>query len=129
MKPMANGKHVLVLEDNPRVIAVLQAKLPYSLTILSSRREAEEYLETHPKEMFDAVLLDRNDANDESFHDVDLSRFDPKTIIAISSVPRHNESARRLGITHTVTKEYYDIEASVERIARKLAEILPNVIP
>ncbi len=124
-------KTVLILEDNPRVltrIAMVLERLSGSLGIVfrpvsfPTYREAQDYLDMHGRS-FDLILLDRNDRDGQSYHELGLEREGAGKIISISSVPERNEEAKRRGIRKSVLKDYADLEgfaAGLETLIREM---------
>lgn len=124
---------ILAFEDNEQVLAVLreafsdfgdEAGYDIRLTSIPTVREAEGFLLTYPDETYDAVLLDRNDADGESFHTLDLARFGTDKIVSISSVPRHNAAARARGVLRAVLKDYADLPVFALKVVSEVAGIV-----
>lgn len=124
---------VLILEDNSAVLSrifqaleVLMHNLDINVEVVqfSTSAEAKEYLGTHPEQVFDLILLDKNDANGESFHDLPLEKLGVEKIISISSVPRSNDEARARGVTRVVLKDYDNPEVFAETIEAEIRDML-----
>jgi len=127
------SKAVLILEDNPAVLAVLTSVIrelaDTAGTVIhiithATVRAAAVYFAEHPGQQFDAVLLDRNDRDGASFHDLPFESLGLDKVISISSVPRHNAAALRRGAAAAVDKEYEDISAFAAAVQNELEAVL-----
>lgn len=111
---------VLVLEDDLPTLSVIMARLAsledkmgiveFAVTTLSEYTQVEEYA-NKTMHKFDIVLLDRDCKAGGSFHALDFSKYQPDTIIGISSVPDYNKQLQLRGITQTVWKDYSNLES------------------
>lgn len=111
---------VLVLEDDLSTLSVIMAHLAtledklgvveFAVTTLSEYTQVEEYA-NKTKHKFDLVLLDRDCKAGGSFHALDFGKYQPSTIIGISSVPDYNKQLQQRGITQTVWKDYSNLES------------------
>lgn len=122
---------ILILEDNDTALAVIRNVLHeisgergvvFEKFQFSTYMEAWEFLEHNPEKRFDLILLDRNDAAGESFHQLPLEDLGAEKIISISSVPWHNEAVRNRGVQRTVHKDYADPDAFAEGLKREIGK-------
>lgn len=124
---------VLVLEDDLATLSVIMARLAtlevelgiveFAVTTLSEYTQVEEYA-NKTKHKFDLVLLDRDCKAGGSFHALDFGKYQPNTIIGISSVPDYNKQLQQRGITQTVWKDYSNLEG----FGNELAVLIEQVI-
>ena len=131
-------KTILILEDDLRTLSKIMDKLsvleddqPYqfSIIILTNYLQVEQYVNDNPKASFDMILLDRDCKLGGSFHVVDLERFGPGKVIAISSVPKWNEEAKKRGVTVVVEKDYKNLDAFADALQIAVRNMLRNMPP
>lgn len=130
---MILNKTVLILEDDLRTLskilerlAVVEEDQPYdfALIVLTSYLQVQEYINDHSKTSFDIILLDRDCKLGGSFHVLDLERLGPEKVIAISSVPKWNEEAKKRGVTRVVPKDYRNLDAFASKVADEVSAML-----
>lgn len=131
-------KTILILEDDLRILSkildrlsVLEDDQPYqfSAVIFTNYLHVQQYVNDNPKAYFDMILLDRDCKLGGSFHVIDLERFGAEKVIAISSVPKWNEEAKKRGVTVVVEKDYKDREAFADTLLSEVAKMLRNMPP
>lgn len=124
---------VLVLEDdletNENILRLLreienEKEVCFSVSILSDYVEVEEYVNKNPQIRFDVLLLDRDCFLGGSFHVVNLDYFDKDKIVSISSVPKYNKDAKKLGVRRSVWKDYKNMKSFKEKLRGQLIEIV-----
>lgn len=124
---------VLVLEDDLATLSVIMAHLAsledkmgiieFAVTTLSEYTQVEDYA-NKTKHKFDLVLLDRDCKAGGSFHALDFGKYLPNTIIGISSVPDYNKQLQQRGITHTVWKDYSNLESFGDELAVLIEQVV-----
>lgn len=126
-------KKILILEDNLLVLSKLLANLevleqdqPYSLslTILTDSQQVEDYINNNPKADFDVIILDADCKINESFHILDFERFGAEKVISISSVPKHNENAKKRGVSRIILKDIHDYDGFAKKVVDTVKEII-----
>jgi len=131
-------KTILILEDDLRTLtkileklAVVEEDQPYefSMVNLTNYLQVEEYINKNPKIKFDMVLLDRDCKLGWSFHVLDIERLGPEHVIAISSVPRYNQEAKKRGVRHIVEKDYRDLDTFADRLVEEVEKLLKELPP
>lgn len=131
-------KTILILEDDLRTLSKILEKLssleddqPYqfSTIILTNYLQVEQYVNENPKAHFDLILLDRDCKLGGSFHVIDLERFGAEKVIAISSVPKWNEEAKKRGVTVVVEKDYKNRDTFAHTLLAEVAKMLKNMPP
>ena len=110
---MILNKTILILEDNLRVLAKILEKLaileedqPYEFSVitLTNYLLVEQFVNRNATIQVDMILLDRDCKLAGSFHVVDLERLGPEKVIAISSVPKYNDEAKKAGSSEGCTQ-------------------------
>jgi len=131
-------KTILILEDDLRTLSkildrlsVLEDDQPYqfSMVILTNYLQVMEYVNNNSKINYDMVLLDRDCKLGGSFHVVDLERIGPEKVIAISSVPKYNEEAKKRGVRRRVEKDYRNLDAFADALAIEVRNMLKELKP
>lgn len=126
-------KNILILEDNLQVLSKLLDKLyvleqdqPYDFTLiaLTTGQQVQEYVHNNPNASFDVIILDRDDKLNDSFHVLDVERFGPKKVIAISSVPQYNTEAKRRGVKRVVLKDFKALDIFVDRVVKEVERMI-----
>lgn len=120
---------ILILEDDLKTLAVLLDKISkleddligknygdIAVTVLSEYTQVEEYINELGKPGFDIILLDRDCKAGGSFHVLNLDKFDKDKIISISSVPEYNETAKNMGISKVIWKDYDNLERFSDKV-------------
>lgn len=112
-------------------LAVLEDDQPYqfSIVILTNYLQVEQYVNENPKARFDIILLDRDCKFGGSFHVIDLERFGPEKVIAISSVPKWNEEAKKRGVNVVVEKDYKNLDAFADALQAEVRNMLRRMPP
>lgn len=130
---MILNKTILILEDDLRTLskmlerlAVIEEDQPYdfALVVLTSYLQVQEYINDHKKVSFDIILLDRDCKLGGSFHVLNFERLGPEKVIAISSVPKWNEEAKKRGVTRVVPKDYRDLDTFAAKVADEVSVML-----
>lgn len=130
---MVLSKKILILEDNLLVVAKILEKLaileqdqPYDFcTIqLSDSTQVKDFVNSNQKAQFDVILLDRDDKLNGSFHELDIERFGPEKIIAISSIPAWNDEAKKRGVKRVVEKDFFNLDAFAQKVAEEVEKML-----
>jgi hypothetical protein len=126
-------KTILILEDDLRTLSKLLDKLfileqdqPYdfSLIVLTNYQQVENYINNNPKAEFDVVLLDRDCKLGGSFHTLDIERFGPEKVIAISSVPEYNKEAEKRGVKRVVHKDFKELDKFVDKVIKEVKRMV-----
>lgn len=127
------SKTILILEDNLRVLSKLLEKLytlegdqPWELSVMifTNSQQVENYLNSNPKADFDIALVDFDDKTGGSFHDLEVERFGPEKVIAISSVPERNKQLQKRGVNKVVLKDYQYLDVFAEDVAKELGKMI-----
>lgn len=119
-------KTILILENDPRILAIifkvlLELGVDYAPIVLSTSEQVEKLI--NPSNMaFDLILLDRNCSLGRSFHILDIAKFGPEKVIAMSSVPEYNEALREKGVNKIIIKNYDDLDQFASKLAKMIAE-------
>lgn len=133
---MANTKRVLILEDDLETLQKLLGMLKnlevknesdglaIAPTILSEYTQVEDYLNKAEKNIFDAILLDRDCKSAGSFHVLDFNKYPLDRIIGISSTPPYNEELGKMGVKKLVHKDYLNLDAFVDEVRKFIEELL-----
>ena len=113
---------ILILEDDLSALSVVMNRLfhveqglgveknfDFAVTVLSEYTQVEELINPRP-DVYDIILLDRDCRACGSFHVLDFKKFDPDKIIAISTYPEYNQTARDLGVKISSQKDYDKLE-------------------
>lgn len=131
-------KTILILEDDLRTLSKILDRLssleddqPYqfSMVILTNYLQVEEYINNNPKASFDMILLDRDCKLGGSFHTADLERLGPEKVIAISSVPKYNEEAKKRGALNVVEKDYRNLDAFADNLRVVVEKFIREMTP
>ena len=123
------SKTILILEDNLKVLSrildglfELEQDQPYdfSVIVLTTHKQVEDYVNTNPKAQFDIILLDRDCKLNNSFHILDIERFGADKVISISSVPEYNKQAKQKGVKRVILKDLKDIDEFAEKVVKEI---------
>jgi hypothetical protein len=129
-------KNILILEDNLAVLSKLIDKLstleqnqPFDLSLvtLTDNKQVENYINKNPDAIFDVIISDRDDKLNGSFHVLDIERFGPEKVIAISSVPRFNKQLQDRGVKHVVEKDLLHADEFVDEVVAIVEEMLQKM--
>jgi len=130
---MVLSKTILILEDNLKVLSRLLDKLfeleqdqpfDFSVIILTNYQQVEDYINSNPRAKFDIILIDRDCKLNRSFHDLDIERFGPNKVIAISSVPEYNEEIKRRGVKKVILKDLRYIDKFAEKVVLEVGKTI-----
>lgn len=130
---MVLSRKILILEDDLKTLSKILQRLskleedqPYdfSIMILSDYTQVENYVNNNPKAEFDIILLDRDCKLGGSFHVLDIERFGPEKIIAISTVPVYNEDARKRGVKRVVLKDYQYLDQFADKVVKEVEKMV-----
>jgi len=125
--------HILILEDDLETLQVLISKFQQieleravclCLTSLCSNWQVKKYVNCGKKGDYDILLLDRDDSEGGSFHNIDLSLFDKDKVISISSVPQYNSEAIAMGVERVVFKDYSNLPDFAEKVKQEILKII-----
>ena len=128
-------KNILILEDNLKVLSIildylfeLENDQPYSfsLMILTTAEQVENYINHNPKAKFDIILLDGDCKLNQSFHILDLERFGVDKVISISSVPKYNELAKKRGVNKVIEKDLADINGFAKKVVNAIGKMIKD---
>lgn len=70
---------------------------------------------------FDVILLDRDCKLGGSFHVLDIERFGPEKVIAISSVPEFNEQLKQRGVKKAILKDYQNLDKFADDVVKEIS--------
>ena len=127
------NKTILILEDNLKILSRLLDKLfdlennqPYQLSvmILTNSDQVKEYINSNSDAQFDIILLDRDCKLGGSFHILDIERFGPEKVIAISTVSEYNDDAKLRGVTKVVLKDQMHIDTFVKKVVWEVEKMI-----
>jgi hypothetical protein len=130
---MVLTKTILILEDNLKVVSKildylyeLEQDQPYdfSVIVLTTYQQVEDYINSNPKANFDIILLDDDCKLNQSFHILDLERFGADKVIAISSVKDYNEKAKKRGVKRVIEKDLANIDSFVKKLVEEIAKMI-----
>lgn len=130
---MILSKKILILEDNLSVLsklldrlATLEQNQPYDFCIitLSDYTQVENYINNNPKAEFDIILLDRDCKLGGSFHVLDIEKFGADKIIAISSVPKWNEDAKKRGVKKIIEKDFLHLDEFADKVVKEIEKMV-----
>jgi len=130
---MTLTKTILILEDNLKVLSKildclyeLEQDQPYdfSVIVLTTYQQVEDYINSNPKANFDIILLDGDCKLNQSFHILDLERFGAHKVISISSVPKYNELAKKRGVKKVIEKDLADIEGFAQKLVKEIEKMI-----
>ena len=126
---MVLSKTILILEDNLKVLSRildglfgLEQNQPYdfSVIVLTTYKQVEDYVNTNPKAQFDIILLDRDCKLNNSFHILDIKRFGADKVISISSVSEYNKQAKQKGVKRIILKDLKDIDEFAKKVVKEI---------
>ncbi|MFA5135859.1 MAG: hypothetical protein WC489_00520 [Patescibacteria group bacterium] len=106
---------ILILEDDTealsvifRVLSQLGEMAEFRPVVLSTYLQVEKLMNDSDMD-FDIILLDRDCALGGSFHTLNIEKFGPEKVIAISMHLPYNEELKKRGVTKTVLKTVEDM--------------------
>lgn len=129
-------KRILILEDNLVVLSKILDKLAtleqngvfdFSLVVLTDYKQVEDYVNKNPEAAFDIILLDRDCKLNGSFHVLDIERFGPEKVIAISSVPKWNQQVQERGVTKVIEKDFLNLDEFADNVVKTIAEVISKM--
>ncbi len=130
---MILSKKILILEDDLLTVSKILNKLvkleqdqefDFCLVVLSDYIQVQDYINNNPKAEFDIILLDRDCKLGGSFHVLDIERFGPEKIIAISTVPEYNEQAKQRGVKRVVLKDYQHLDEFADKVVNEIEQLI-----
>ncbi|PIQ73689.1 hypothetical protein COV58_01125 [Candidatus Roizmanbacteria bacterium CG11_big_fil_rev_8_21_14_0_20_36_8] len=130
---MVLNKTILILEDNLKVVSkildglsTLEQDQPYefSIIVLTTHLQVEDYVNSNPKAQFDIILLDRDCKLNESFHILDIERFGADKVISISSIEEYNNEAKGRGVKRVVLKDLQHIDEFAEKVVKEVEKMI-----
>jgi len=133
---MTLTKNILILEDNLKVLSKileylyeLEQDQPYdfSVIVLTTYQQVEDYVNNNPKAKFDIILLDGDCKLNQSFHILDLERFGANKVIAISSVKDYNEKAKKRGVKKVIEKDLADIDGFAKKVVDEIGRMIRKI--
>ena len=123
---------ILILEDDLETLSVLTGNLSklekklgnieIGVTIFSEYIQVEDYVNKSDFK-FDLVILDYDCKLCGSFHALDLSKFDPGKIIAISTQPEYNIKVTDMGAVEC-RKDYAELDKWGEKIMGEIKKFI-----
>lgn len=125
-------KKILVLEDNLYALSALMKALgdfeqdllvKYGVDIAVTVYSTMHVLKQINNMTFDVIILDRDDKEGASFHDLNWEQIKTDTIIATSTIPEWNQMLERKGTTHVVRKDFLDLDAWAKEVVRHVIDI------
>jgi CheY-like chemotaxis protein len=123
-----NRISILILEDDPQTLSVIFEVLRgfdcVFEPVVLSRYDQVEKLVNAQDIRYDLILLDRDCGAGGSFHVLDIERFGPERIIAISSVPPYNEQARARGVARIIDKDYHKFDEFAQKLTVEIRGLL-----
>jgi len=129
-------KSILILEDNLKVLSkildrlyVLEGDQPFefSVMVLTTSLQVEEYINSNPKAKFDIILLDRDCKTDGSFHVLDIEQFGKEKVISISAVQEYNNEAMLRGVKRIVPKDIVDFDKFANTVVKEINDMISKV--
>jgi len=126
-------KSILILEDNLKVLSkildrlyVLEGDQPFefSVMVLTTSLQVEEYINSNPKAKFDIILLDRDCKTDGSFHVLDIEQFGKEKVISISAVQEYNNEAMLRGVKRIVPKDIADFDKFADKVVKEINDMI-----
>lgn len=133
---MILNKNILILEDNHKAVSKILEKLAkleeeqpfdFSTVILSNFLQVQEFINKNSIIDFDIILLDRDCKLGGSFHVLDIERFGPEKVIAISSVPDFNEEVKKRGVERVVLKDNGNLESFSDAVIKEVEEMVRSM--
>jgi len=133
---MTLTKTILILEDNLKVLSKileylyeLEQDQPYdfSVIVLTTYQQVENYVNINPKAKFDIILLDGDCKLNQSFHILDLERFGANKVIAISSVKDYNEKAKKRGVKKVIEKDLVNIDEFAKKVVCEIEKMIRKI--
>jgi len=130
---MVLNKTILILEDNLKVVSrildrlsALEQDQPYdfSVIVLTTHLQVEDYVNNNTKATFDILLLDRDCKLNESFHILDIERFGADKVISISSIEEYNNEAKGRGVKRVVLKDLQHIDEFAEKVVKEVEKMI-----
>src|SRR3989344_4513169 len=130
---MVIGKKLLILEDDLKTLSSILKRLSvleedkeydFCTIVMSDYTQVQDYINNNPKADFDIILLDRDCKLGGSFHVLDIERFGPEKIIAISTVPEYNEQARQRGVKRVVLKDYQHLDEFADKVVNEIEQLI-----
>lgn len=131
---MNNLKKILILEDNLSVVSKICSALHelessdndfnFSVTVLSTHADVKEMINDKGSEFYDVILLDRDCKEGGSFHILDIEKFNPARIIAISSVPEWNREVENRGVSRVIDKDLAELDLFTMIVVKEIVSIL-----
>lgn len=125
-------KKVLILEDNLYALSALMKALgdfeqdllvKYGVDIAVTVYSTMHVLKQVNDLSFDVIILDRDDKEGVSFHDLDWDKIRTDTIIATSTIPEWNQMLERKGTTHIVRKDFLDLDTWAKEVVQHVIAI------
>lgn len=126
-------KKILILEDNLYALSALlkafgdleqELLTRYGSDIAVTVHSTMHVLKSEPKESYDVIILDRDDKEGVSFHDLEWDELKTDTVIGISTIDEWNQVLERMGVQHIVRKDFLELENWANNVAEKAKEIL-----
>lgn len=133
---MILNKNILILEDNHKAVSKILEKLAkleedqpfdFSTVILSNFLQVQEFINKNSIIDFDIILLDRDCKLGGSFHVLDIERFGPEKVIAISSVPDYNDEVKKRGVKRVVLKDNGNLESFSAAVIKEVEEMVRSM--
>lgn len=130
---MVLSKRILILEDDLKTLSKILEKLykleedqpfAFSIMILTDYTQVENYINDNPKAEFDIILLDRDCKLGGSFHILDIEKLGTKKVIAISSIPKYNEEAKKRGVKRIIWKDFQNLDQFADNVISEIEKMV-----
>jgi len=125
-------KKILILEDNLYALSALMKELgdfeqdllvkygiDISVTVYSTMHVVKQINDFS----FDVIILDRDDKEGVSFHDLDWDKISTDKVIATSTIPEWNQMLERKGTTHMVRKDFLALDEWAKEVVQHVIDI------
>ena len=125
--------NILILEDDLKTLSIIMSvlaqieeelKYNFMVTVYSIYKDVEEIVNRGDSKRYDIILLDRDCKLGGSFHILDIEKFEPKKIIAISAVSNYNEEALARGARCAITKDHDNLQLFAIQLSALVRAIL-----
>lgn len=127
---------ILVLEDNLYALSALMEQLGNLEQDLIERGRdmtvvvypTSQFIETEVNDKnsqdYDVIILDRDDKQGTSYHVLDIDKFGPQKVIAVSTLSQWNNLLKKRGVNRIVRKNFLDLENWAREVVRHASEII-----
>jgi len=125
---------ILILEDDLETLAGLLQCLnsleiehegqDIAPTVISEYTMVEQLLNRVEKNVFSAILLDRDCKAGGNFHCLDFNIYPVDRIIGISSTPPYNEELKQKGVKRLVHKDYQNLDKFIKEVKAQIEDLV-----